>query len=134
MNQSKCFKHEASIHRIIVPFQDEGSFHLKSDARQYLKDMGSEQIENLAFRDTWVFITKKGGKLWKESLNSDSKIFQPISPKPTITSHLNSLTMTYEIGNPVPSLRQAQKCGWLKWLIQSQSSPLDNWISNKQMI
>lgn len=47
----------------IVPFQDEGSFQLKSDARQYLKDMGSENIENLAFRDTWAFITKKGGKL-----------------------------------------------------------------------
>lgn len=47
----------------IVPFQDEGSFQLRSDARQYLKDMGSENIENLAFRDTWAFITKKGGRL-----------------------------------------------------------------------
>ena len=43
------------------PLQDEGSFHLKSEARQYLKEMGSEKVENLAFRDTWAFIAKKGG-------------------------------------------------------------------------
>lgn len=47
---------------IVFAIKDEGSFHLKSEARQYLKEMGSEKIENLAFRDTWAFITKKGGR------------------------------------------------------------------------
>ncbi|CAG2237280.1 POMGNT1 [Mytilus edulis] len=47
---------------IVFTIKDEASFHLKSEARQYLKEMGSEKIENLAFRDTWAFIVKKGGK------------------------------------------------------------------------
>ncbi|XP_052102810.1 protein O-linked-mannose beta-1,2-N-acetylglucosaminyltransferase 1-like [Mytilus californianus] len=47
---------------IVFTIKDEASFHLKLEARQYLKEMGSEKIENLAFRDTWAFIVKKGGR------------------------------------------------------------------------
>ena len=53
--------------------------------------------------------------------------------KQTINSHLNSLntkkTMTYDIGNLGPGLGQTQRCGGLNWLMGSQSSPLDYWIS-----
>jgi hypothetical protein len=53
--------------------------------------------------------------------------------KQTINSHLNSLntkkTMTYDIANLGPGLGQTQQCGGLNWLMGSQSSPLDYWIS-----
>ena len=67
-----------------------------------------------------------------------------ISTKRTITFHINSLstkkTTTYEVRNPGPGLRQAQKCGRVKYIngiptlplliTGSQPTPLDNWISN----
>ena len=37
--------------------------------------------------------------------------------------------MAYCTGNPDPSLRQAQKCGRLKLLMESKI-PFDNWIFN----
>jgi hypothetical protein len=65
-----------------------------------------------------------------------------ISTKRTIIFHLNSLsikkTTTYEVRNPGPGLRQAQKCGRVKYIngiptlplliTGSQPTPLDNWI------
>ena len=43
--------------------QDEGSFQLKQTAREYLQRLGSEEIGKLGWRDTWAFVTKKGGGL-----------------------------------------------------------------------
>jgi hypothetical protein len=42
--------------------------------------------------------------------------------------------MTYEAGKPSPALEQAQKCYGLNRLMESQSSFLDNRISNDNAI
>ncbi|KAK3092046.1 hypothetical protein FSP39_024700 [Pinctada imbricata] len=53
---------------LIFTIKDEGSFQLKTSVRRYLKELGSEKIQNLAYRDTWAFITIKGtGKSLGES-------------------------------------------------------------------
>jgi hypothetical protein len=54
------------------------------------------------------------------------------STRRTITSHLYSMNTKkdHDIWWRSPGLGQAQKCGRLNWLMGSQSSPLDNWISN----
>ena len=42
--------------------QDEGSFQMKSAARDVLTHLGSDKAGMLGWRDTWVMVTIKGGK------------------------------------------------------------------------
>ncbi|XP_076440231.1 protein O-linked-mannose beta-1,2-N-acetylglucosaminyltransferase 1-like isoform X2 [Babylonia areolata] len=46
---------------IVMTIKDEGSFQLKQQAREFLKNLGSESISKLGWRDAWAFVTKKGG-------------------------------------------------------------------------
>ena len=41
--------------------QDEGTFHLKNEAKQVLTELGSESAQSLYWRDMWAFVTIKGG-------------------------------------------------------------------------
>lgn len=54
---------------IIFAIQDEGTFHLKEKARQALTDMGSEYVRSLNWRDTWAFVTIKGGSAVGEKVS-----------------------------------------------------------------
>ena len=45
-------------------------------------------------------------RLWEERLNDDGQQFQHYQQNKQ--SHINN-TMTYDVGNPVPGLGQAQK-------------------------
>lgn len=47
---------------MFVPFQDEGSFHLKDTAKGLLKSLGSQIAASLSWRDMWTFVGKKGGQ------------------------------------------------------------------------
>ncbi|XP_046355401.1 protein O-linked-mannose beta-1,2-N-acetylglucosaminyltransferase 1-like [Haliotis rufescens] len=47
---------------IIFTIKDEASFHLKSVARTFLRNLGSENVEALNWRDMWCFAATKGGK------------------------------------------------------------------------
>ena len=44
---------------LLLFLQDEGTFQLKSAARETLRDFGSENVMNLGFRDMWSFVTVK---------------------------------------------------------------------------
>lgn len=54
---------------LILTIKDEGSFQLKQAARDFLKTLGSESISKLGWRDTWAFVTKKGGSKLAEGHN-----------------------------------------------------------------
>ncbi|KAK7487497.1 hypothetical protein BaRGS_00021199, partial [Batillaria attramentaria] len=54
---------------IVLTVKDEGSFQLKQGAREYLQRLGSEHISKLGWRDTWAFVTKKGGTKIAEGYN-----------------------------------------------------------------
>ncbi|XP_062594175.1 protein O-linked-mannose beta-1,2-N-acetylglucosaminyltransferase 1-like [Saccostrea cucullata] len=59
-----------SKNRILVfTIKDEGSFQLGSEARAALGKMGSVTVEKLTFRDMWIFICYKGGKVISERHN-----------------------------------------------------------------
>ncbi|XP_061192608.1 protein O-linked-mannose beta-1,2-N-acetylglucosaminyltransferase 1-like [Saccostrea echinata] len=59
-----------SKNRILVfTIKDEGSFQLKPEARAVLGKMGSVTVEKLTFRDMWIFICFKGGKVISERHN-----------------------------------------------------------------
>jgi len=43
--------------------KDEGSYQLRTEARQLLVELGSEWASELGWRDMWVFIARKGGTM-----------------------------------------------------------------------
>jgi len=47
--------------------------------------------------------------LWKESLKNDGHQFHQYQQNNELTEHEKNTT-TYDVGNPGPGLRQAQKC------------------------
>ena len=51
--------------------QDEGTFQLKGAARKYLTELGSTEAESLNWRDTWAFITIKGGETQNSPRSDD---------------------------------------------------------------
>ncbi|XP_050402882.1 protein O-linked-mannose beta-1,2-N-acetylglucosaminyltransferase 1 [Patella vulgata] len=59
---------------IIFTIKDEGSFQLKTTARHYLTKLGSESITDLGWRDTWAFVTVKGGKKMGEAHGKSSSL------------------------------------------------------------
>ncbi|KAL5022574.1 hypothetical protein ScPMuIL_001729 [Solemya velum] len=52
---------------IIFTIKDEGTFHLKAEARHMLKEMGSLEAEGLGWRDMWAMVVVKGGSKIAES-------------------------------------------------------------------
>ncbi|XP_062569763.1 protein O-linked-mannose beta-1,2-N-acetylglucosaminyltransferase 1-like [Saccostrea cucullata] len=64
------FINRISKNRILIfTIKDEGSFQLGSEARAVLGKMGSMTVEKLTFRDMWIFICYKGGKVISERHN-----------------------------------------------------------------
>ncbi|KAL8570719.1 hypothetical protein ACOMHN_039154 [Nucella lapillus] len=59
---------------IVLTVKDEGSFQLKAGARQFLKSLGSDSIGQLGWRDTWAFVTKKGGSRIAEGHNKSPNL------------------------------------------------------------
>ncbi|PVD23743.1 hypothetical protein C0Q70_17016 [Pomacea canaliculata] len=69
------FLNMVSQGRILVfTIKDEGSFQLKQGAREFLKNLGSEFIAKLGWRDMWAFVTKKGGNKIAEGHNKSSNL------------------------------------------------------------
>ncbi|XP_064626979.1 protein O-linked-mannose beta-1,2-N-acetylglucosaminyltransferase 1-like isoform X2 [Lineus longissimus] len=46
---------------LIITLKDEGTFMMKPPTRQALKNLGSDNIQTLKWRDMWAFVVKKGG-------------------------------------------------------------------------
>ncbi|KAM4905605.1 protein FAM3B isoform 1-T1 [Sylvia borin] len=48
---------------LLMATQDDGSTRLKNDAKKLVEELGSQEIKNIRFRSSWVFIAAKGFKL-----------------------------------------------------------------------
>ena len=69
--------------------------------------------------------------LWKNNLNSDGEKFQQYQQNVHSPLTLNTkMTMTYDVGNPDPDLRQVQKCGGVKPVNGIQTLP--SWYLDPQ--
>lgn len=62
---------------LLMVTHDDGSTRLKNDAKKLVQELGSEEIQNMKFRSSWVFIAAKGFKLpdniQKEKINHSDK-------------------------------------------------------------
>ncbi|KAJ7320588.1 hypothetical protein JRQ81_020099 [Phrynocephalus forsythii] len=62
---------------ILMVTHDDGSTKLKEDGKKTISELGSQEIRNLRFRSSWVFIAAKGFKLpediEKEKINHSDK-------------------------------------------------------------
>uniref|UniRef100_A0A6A7G3Y6 Protein O-linked-mannose beta-1,2-N-acetylglucosaminyltransferase 1 n=1 Tax=Hirondellea gigas TaxID=1518452 RepID=A0A6A7G3Y6_9CRUS len=46
---------------LVFAIKDEGTYNLKSNAREALRKLGSTRVDELGWRDMWAFVTVKGG-------------------------------------------------------------------------
>ena len=53
---------------ILINLQDEGTFQMKTTARDVLKRLGSSKANDLNWRDMWAFVTIKGGHVFGEQV------------------------------------------------------------------
>uniref|UniRef100_A0A8C4NAC8 ILEI/PANDER domain-containing protein n=1 Tax=Eptatretus burgeri TaxID=7764 RepID=A0A8C4NAC8_EPTBU len=63
---------------IFITTHDDGASKLSSEGRTVFREMGSEQIANLNFRDGWVFVTSRGFNL---SEHYEQVVHQSESPQ-----------------------------------------------------
>lgn len=59
---------------LVFAIKDEGTFHLKNEAKQVLTELGSESAQSLYWRDMWAFVTIKGGKALGEKLAKSTDV------------------------------------------------------------
>ncbi|XP_076800800.1 protein O-linked-mannose beta-1,2-N-acetylglucosaminyltransferase 1-like [Clavelina lepadiformis] len=74
---------------LVMAVKDEASLHLGKDTRQFIKEMGSSQIENLKWRSMWAIITNKNGNVKMEELKTSEDLKEwasPVQLKVTIES------------------------------------------------
>ncbi|XP_014243633.1 protein O-linked-mannose beta-1,2-N-acetylglucosaminyltransferase 1-like isoform X2 [Cimex lectularius] len=57
---------------IIFAIKDEGTFQLKTAARNLLGRLGSRHAQGLSWRDMWAMVTQKGGKVYGESYSKSA--------------------------------------------------------------
>ncbi|XP_078317991.1 protein O-linked-mannose beta-1,2-N-acetylglucosaminyltransferase 1-like [Crassostrea virginica] len=69
------FVDRISQNRILIfSIKDEGAFQLSPKARSALRNMGSLTVEQLRFRDMWIFICFKGGQVISERHSKADRI------------------------------------------------------------
>ena len=70
-NDIVAFLESLQDDRIIVfAVKDEASLHLKKAGRKAIESIGSHLVDSLDWRDSWVFIGKKGGSFVAEDIRS----------------------------------------------------------------
>ncbi|CAL1544988.1 unnamed protein product [Lymnaea stagnalis] len=94
------FLNMVSEGRIVVfAIKDEGSFQLKTPAREFLKTLGSDEATSLGYRDMWAFVAVKGGA--------------KIGEKHSKAANLNSWGERVELKVEVPLVEAGgSECSW----------------------
>nr|XP_040144536.1 protein O-linked-mannose beta-1,2-N-acetylglucosaminyltransferase 1 isoform X2 [Ictidomys tridecemlineatus] len=84
---------------LICTVKDEGSFHLKDTAKALLRSLGSQAGPALGWRDTWVFVGRKGGPVLGEKH----------SKSPALSSWGDPVLLKTDV--PLSSAEEAE-CHW----------------------
>ncbi|XP_050425936.1 protein O-linked-mannose beta-1,2-N-acetylglucosaminyltransferase 1-like [Adelges cooleyi] len=56
---------------VIFAIKDEGSFHLRENARKIIKDLGSNKFQILSWRDMWAMVVQKGVRMYGEGFGKN---------------------------------------------------------------
>jgi len=84
---------------LILGVKDDGSRSLNLDLIQTLTTLGSKQIQQLGFRDSWAFVVRKGKpNSAKEAKDSKNAVELSLKKKPKLR-HLLLSSSSYEVGN-----------------------------------